>query len=233
MSNDTGNWLCEYCGKKFPAEELALKHEKICDYKDVITEKWIEIEIGISAYASGLMNSRQFFKDWAKELNWEFKEGKKTKGDGDRPCYPLSISPKGGKISPAEFEEEADKLIAMTEQLASGFAEINQSGEKIYNNTYGFSKLMEVGKKEAVEMTMNRYEVMSLKYPLYLRLNLEQANLELAKTIFLNTAEEEINSLDAFKIKLFEHIFNRDEKAGKRRIHERLKNWFDIKINNF
>ena len=88
---------------------------------------------------------------------------------------------------------------------------------------------MEVGKKEQVEMILHRYGVLILKYPLYQRRELERVNRELARTIFENTAEEEIN-LMPFKIKFSEHLFNKEKKVEKKRVQERLKNWFNIDI---
>jgi len=195
-----------------------------------MTDKWIGIEISFLAYASSLMESREFLKKWARELNWEFKEEKKTKGNNDIPCYPMSISPRGGKISPSEFEEEADKIITISEQIAQSFGKVNEQGIPIFNNSFFFTKLMEAGKKEAVEMVMHRFEVLILRYPLYRRLELEKVNLELAKTIFEDTAEKDINLIDHFKIKISEHLFNKVEKERKKRVQERLRNWFGITI---
>jgi len=197
---------------------------------DVMTNRWIKTEIGFSAYANSLMQSREFLKNWAKELGWEYKEGKKIQGKEDsRPCYPLSISPKEGKISPSEFEEEADKIITIAEQIAQSFGNVNEYGVPVFTNTFFFSKLMEAGKKEAVEMVLHRYGVLALIYPLYRRRELEKINIELAKTIFVQTAEKEIN-LMPFKIKISEHFFNKGKKEEKKRVQERLKNWFNIDI---
>lgn len=197
---------------------------------DVMTDKWIEIHIGFSAYANSLMSAREYLKNWAKELGWEYKEDKKRQDEGDsRPCYPMEIFPKGRKISPAEFGEESDKILTISEQIAQSFGKVNEQGIPVFTNTFFFSKLMDAGKKEAVEMVLHRYGVLFLKYPLYRRRELDKENRELARTIFENTAEEEINQMP-FKIKISEHLFNKEKKAEKKRVQERLKNWFNIDI---
>jgi hypothetical protein len=223
-------WICSYCKNEFPTKELAEKHEKNCDFKDVLTEKWIEIEIGFSAYANSLMESRDLLNKWAKELGWEYKEDKKQIAENGRPCYPICISPKGRKISPKQFEEESDKLLSLSEQIARGFGNVDEQGVPYFNHTFGLTNLMQVGKKEAVMGVLHKYGAMPLNYPLYQRIKLEKANLELAKTIFDKTASQEINSIEGYKIKLSEHLFNKEEKERKKRLQERLKNWFGIEI---
>ena len=39
---------------------------------DLMTDKWIEIEIGLNAYASSLLQTREYLKKWAQELGWEY-----------------------------------------------------------------------------------------------------------------------------------------------------------------
>ena len=197
---------------------------------DLMTDKWIEIEIGLNAYASSLLQTREYLKKWAQELGWEYNEKKKVLEQNDSPVYPLSIAPKGGKISPSEFEEDSDKILAISEQIADLLGNVDEQGIPFYNNTFFFVNLMRVGKKEAVEMLMHRYHVLILKYPFYRRLELEKRNSELSITIFGDTVEKDISLMQNLKIKISEHIFNKDAKLRKKRVHDRLLNWFNIKI---
>lgn len=199
--------------------------------ENVIKEKWIKATLGVMAFAHTTIDARKILKEYGEELGWDFKEDKKGVIDEDgKKLYHMWIEPKGGEISPEEFGEEIQRIYGFTETLGGGIKENrNEEGEIVFDIKFAFTNdLMRIGKKENVEMTLKYAGLLDIIYPLTKRIQLEKADKDLALTIFRDTFQENFDEMENLRPTLTEWLFKTDIYNYKKKLLERIKNWFGV-----
>lgn len=96
--------------------------------EDLENDKWINIHIGVTSVAFGIIKVKKELEEYSKELGWEIKVNKKGYVDdnGDR-RFNITLAPKNGNISPEELREQIDFIGGLASSI---FIEIINLGDR-------------------------------------------------------------------------------------------------------
>ena len=177
--------------------------------EDLENDKWIKINIGLAAYATGIVKAKKEIEEYAKELGWEVKVDKKgyIDEDGNR-MFNIDIAPKGEKISPEELRENREIIEGFAisvlrdviyannpekipeREYITYFVDKNENKKDTLNVAFVDVFIIECELKKAIKLELQNPNLFKKAFGIYLREWYEE-NRNKKDKIFLNAKEKE------------------------------------------
>jgi len=158
-------------------------------------KKWIGIQILVSTKLSTQMKINEYLKPFAKELNWQMKSETDKKDEGR---INIIISHRGGKISPAKFLENKEKIkkVALTIYKDLFFnGDEDKASEEFAIRKDTVHKYTFKGYDKPIFVFSSIQGVLITTYALNDRIDFEKKHKEMAVNLFGFTVEENLKLL--------------------------------------
>jgi len=201
-------WLKDLFSVEEEKEEKKTPEEPTPKPENILSKKWITMEISLWAPFTELVNLKNALKNYSDELSWEIESGTKMgttliKEDGSlggtHGKTDITIHPKNYLISPEKFLKEKQKILGFAFAIHRDLF-FNRDHDKARNE---FKKMIEISSRRTEGKKPNKKDftltesisVMSYSYKIMDRVNLEKQNKNVALELFGSSIEEDLRSL--------------------------------------